>query len=81
MLKIHRIRKAKTLYNPGVEHILLEFETNRWLEIETLEGITKVGIDAYLSTEQQTGIRAVGFTEQSFQNGVIKDWDHSGWIK
>ena len=69
------------LYEPEKYHIFLELSKNRWLEIESLDGVTKASIDNFLKAEEETGIKAVCFTEQSFQNGVIKDWDHSGWIK
>lgn len=81
MLDIFRIRKSKDLYNPNHEHIFLEVEKNRWIEIESLEGVSKSSIEKFLKAEQETGIKVVGFTEQSFQVGTIKDWDHSGWIK
>jgi len=78
---VHRIRKAKKLYQKDKYHIFLELEKNRWLEIESLEGVTYASIQAFLNCEMETGIRAVGFTDQNFQWGTIKDWDHSGIIK
>lgn len=80
-MKAHRIRKAKSLYNSDKPHIFLEVEKNRWLEIESLHGITHQSIQAFLESEEATGIRVVGFTDQNFQWGTIKDWDHSGIIK
>ncbi len=81
MLDIFRIRKSKDLYNSTLEHIFLEVEKNRWIEIESLEGVNKESIEKFLKVEQETGIKVIGFTERSFQVGTIKDWDHSGWIK
>lgn len=81
MLEIYRIRKSKDLYNPLLMHNFIEVEKNRWIEIESLENVTKASIEAFLEMEEKTGIKVIGFTEQSFQVGTIKDWDHSGWIK
>ncbi len=81
MLEIFRIRKSKDLYNPLILHNFVEVEKNRWIEIESLEKVTKESIIQFLEMEEQTGMKVIGFTEQSFQVGTIKDWDHSGWIK
>ena len=80
-MEAHRIRKAKPLYDKESFHIFLEVEKNRWLEIETLNGVNYDSIQAFLQCEKKTGIRVVGFTDQNFQWGTIKDWDHSGIIK
>ena len=77
----HRIRKAKALYGKERYHIFLEMEKNRWLEIESLDGVTYDSIQAFLECEKKTGMRIVGFTDQNFQWGTIKDWGHSGIIK
>lgn len=78
---VHRIRKAKALYDKEREHIFLEVEKNRWLEIESLKGVNYASIQKYLECEKLTGIRVVGFTDTNFQWGTIKDWEHSGTIK
>jgi hypothetical protein len=78
---VHRIRKAKKLYEKGKYHLFLEVEKNRWLEIESLDDVTYDSIQAFLNCEKETGIRAVGFTDQNFQWGTIKEWEHSGIIK
>jgi len=78
---VHRIRKAKMLYKKGEYHIFIEVGKNRWLEIESLDGVTYDSIQSFLSCEKETGIRVVGFTDQNFQWGTIKDWEHSGIIK
>jgi len=80
MLKAHRIRKAKNIYDKSKFYIFLEVEKGRWLQIETLNGVTHDSIHTYLQSEQETGIKIVGFTDQNFQWGTIKDWDHSGII-
>lgn len=80
-MEAHRIRKAKALYDKDRSHIFLEVEKNRWLEIESLDGISYDSIQTYLECEKQTGIRIVGFTDKNFQWGTIKDWSHSGIIK
>jgi hypothetical protein len=80
-VEAHRIRKAKSLYDKESYHIFLEVEKNRWLEIESLNGVNYDSIQAFLKCEKETGIRVVGFTDQNFQWGTIKDWDHSGIIK
>lgn len=80
-MEVHRIRKAKSLYHKERYHILLEVEKDRWLEIESLNGVTYASIQTFLKCEKKTGIRVVGFTDKSFQWGTIKDWDHSGIIK
>jgi hypothetical protein len=80
-MKAHRIRKAKSLYDPEKEHIFLEVEKNRWLEVETLNGLDSGSIRAYLESEKKTGLRVVGFTDQNFQWGTIKDWADSGIIR
>ena len=80
-MHVYRVRKAKKLYKKGEHHIFLEVEKNRWLEIETLDGITYDSIQAFLNCEKETGIKVVGFTDQNFQWGTIKDWEHSGIIK
>lgn len=79
-MEVHRIRKARRLYKQGY-HVFLEMEKNRWLEIESLVGVTHDSIHVFLECEQETGIRPVGFTDQHFQWGTIKDCDHSGIIK
>ncbi len=80
-MKVHRIRKAKRLYAKDKYHIFLEVEKNRWLEIESLNGVTFDSIQAFLECENSTGIKTVGFTDQNFQWGTIKDWEHSGIIQ
>lgn len=80
-MKAHRIRKAKSLYNKDRQHIFLEVEKNRWLEIESLDGVDYASIQKLLSCEKETGIKLVGFTDTNFQWGTIKDWEHSGFIK
>ena len=80
-MKVHRIRKAKRLYDKEKHHIFLEVEKNRWLEIESLNGVTFDSLQAFLEYENTTGIKIVGFTDQNFQWGTIKDWSHSGVIK
>lgn len=80
-MEAHRIRKAKSLYDKDSCHIFLEVEKNRWLEIESLNGVNYKSIQAFLKCEKETGIRIVGFTDKNFQWGTIKDWDHSGIIK
>ena len=79
-MKAHRIRKAPSFYDREKSHIFLEVEENRWLEIDSLDGVTYDSIQSYLRCEKATGIRVVGFTDQTFQVGTIKDWDHSGII-
>jgi hypothetical protein len=81
MLDVHRIRKAKRLYDNSRYHIFLEVEKNRWLEIESLNGVSYESIREFLKSEKETGIRVVGFTDQNFQWGTIKEWEHSGMIK
>ena len=56
-------------------------EKNRWLEIESLDRINHESIHTYLKGEKESGIQVVGFTEQNFQWGTIKDWAHSGVVK
>lgn len=80
-MEVHRIRKAKALYDEDKHHVFLEVEKNRWLEIESLNGVTYDTIQIFLECEKETGIRIVGFTDQNFQWGTIKDWSHSGIIK
>jgi hypothetical protein len=79
--KVHRVRKAKPLYNKDKPHIFLEVEKNRWLEIESLTGITYDSILKFLKSEKETGIKVVGFTDTSFQVGTVKGWDDAGVIK
>jgi hypothetical protein len=81
ILDAHRIRKAKRLYDKSRFHIFLEVEKNRWLEIESLSDVTYESIQKFLQTEKETGIRVVGFTDQNFQWGTKKEWEHSGVIK
>jgi hypothetical protein len=81
IMNVHRVRKAKALYDQEKFHIFLEVEKNRWLEIESLAGISYDSIRAFLKMEKDTGIRAVGFTDTSFQVGTIKDWDDAGVIR
>lgn len=81
VVDVHRIRKAKSLYNKDNPHIFLEVEKNRWLEVESLAGVTYKSIQDFLKCERETGIKIVGFTDQNFQWGTIKDWFHSGIIK
>ena len=80
-MEVHRIRKAKALYDKEKYHIFLEVEKNRWLELESLDGVTYESIQTFLKCEKETGIRIVGFTDLNFQWGTIKDWSHSGIIK
>lgn len=76
----HRIRKAANIYDKNRSYIFLEVEKSRWLQIENLDGVTHDSIHRYLQSEKETGIKPVGFTDQNFQWGTIKDWDHSGVI-
>ena len=80
-MEVHRIRIAKKLYTKNESHIFLEVEKNRWLEIESLQYVNYESIKLFLESEEQTGIKTVGFTDQNFQWGTIKDWSHSGIIK
>jgi hypothetical protein len=80
-MKAHRIRKAKPLYDQTRDHIFLEIEKNRWLEIESLDGLNYDSIQAFLKCEKDVGLRVVGFTDQNFQWGTIKDWSDSGIIR
>lgn len=80
-MKAHRIRKAKSLYDPAKDHIFLEVERNRWLEIESLGLLDYNSIQAFLECEKKTGLRVVGFTDQNFQWGTIKEWRDSGIIR
>ncbi|MGB6867409.1 MAG: hypothetical protein WBE11_17125 [Candidatus Aminicenantaceae bacterium] len=80
-LDVHRIRKTKRLYDKSRFHIFLEVEKNRWLEVESLDGVSYDSIQKFLKNEKETGIRVVGFTDQNFQWGTIKEWEHSGIIK
>ena len=52
-MKAHRIRKAKKLYEKEKYHIFLEVEKNRWLEIESLDGVTYDSIQAFLEKVDQ----------------------------
>lgn len=79
-MKAHRIRKAKSLYNKERQHIFLEVEKSRWLEIESLHEVTYDSIRKFVECENKTGIKIVGFTDKHFQYGTIKDWSHSGII-
>ena len=80
-MKVHRLRKARSMYDEGKYHIFLEIEKRRWLEIESLKSVTYDSIQNFLKCEKETGIKIVGFTDQNFQWGTIKDWEHSGIIK
>lgn len=80
-MKVHRIRKAKSLYHPARDHIFLEVEKNRWLEIESLDGLDYDSIQVFLECEKKARLRVVGFTDQNFQWGTIKDWNDSGVIR
>jgi len=79
-MEVHRIRKAKRLYESDIYHIFLEVEKNRWLEIESLNNVNYDSIQRFLKYEKETGIKTVGFTDKNFQLGTIKDWFHSGII-
>jgi hypothetical protein len=80
-MRAHRIRTAKSLYDQARVHIFLEMERNRWLEVESLNGLDYDSIQTYLKCEKDTGLRVVGFTDQNFQWGTIKDWSDSGLIR
>jgi len=80
-MKAHRIRKAKALYDKDRQHIFLEMEKNRWLEVESLAGVDYASIQKFLECEKESGIRTVGFTDTNFQWGTIKEWEHSGIIQ
>jgi hypothetical protein len=80
-MNAHRIRKAKSIYDPERPHVFLEIEKNRWLEIESADGLDSNSIRTFLECEKRTGLRVVGFTDQNFQWGTIKDWDDSGVIR
>ena len=80
-MEAHRIRKAKRLYKKNEWHIFLEVEKNRWLEVESIDNVNHGSIHKYLEGEKESGIQVVGFTDQNFQWGTIKDWAHSGIIK
>jgi hypothetical protein len=56
-MKAHRIRKAKSLYNKERQHIFLEVEKSRWLEIESLDGVTFDSIQKFVGCENKTGIK------------------------
>lgn len=80
-MNAHRIRTAKALYPSAKDHIFLEVEKNRWLQIESLDGLRYDSIRAFLDCEKETGLRVVGFSDQNFQWGTIKDWSDSGIIR
>lgn len=80
-MNVHRVRKSKSLHDNAKDHVFLEVEKNRWLEIEGLDGLNHDSIQAFLDCETRTGLRVVGFTDQNFQWGTIKDWIDSGIIK
>jgi len=80
-MNVHRIRISKALCDGTRDHIFLEVEKNRWLEVEGLRGLDHGSIQAFLDCETRTGLRVVGFTDQNFQWGTIKDWNDSGIIK
>jgi len=80
-MKVHRLRRSKAPYSGTGEHIFLEVEKNRWLEIEGWHGLDHDSIQAFLDCEARTGLRVVGFTDQNFQWGTIKEWTDSGIIK
>lgn len=52
-MEVHRIRKAKALYDKEKYHIFLEVEKNRWLELESLDGVTYESIQAFLECEKK----------------------------
>ncbi len=79
-MRAHRIRKAKNIYLKDNPHIFLEVEKNRWLEIESLHNVTYDSIQQFLKCEEETGLKFVGFTDQNFQWGTVKNWGHSGVI-
>ena len=54
-MKVHRIRKAKKLYDKENYHIFLEVEKNRWLEIDSLDGVTYDSIQFFLKCEKKLG--------------------------
>ncbi len=58
-----------------------EVEKSRWLEIESPKSVTYDSIQNFIKCEKETGIKIVGFTDQNFQWGTIKDRDHSAIIK
>jgi hypothetical protein len=80
-MNVHRVRKAKSMSDSAGEHIFLEVEKNRWLEIESLAGLSYDSIQAFLEIERTTGLRVVGFSDQNFQWGTIKDWSDCGVIR
>ena len=80
-MKAHRIRTAKSLYDQARDHVFLEIERDRWLEIESMDGLNYDSIRAFLKCEKETGLRVVGFTDRNFQWGTIKDWRDSGIIR
>jgi len=80
-MNVHRVRRSRSLRENARDHIFLEVEKNRWLEIEGLDGLNHDSIQAFLDCERRTGMRVVGFTDQNFQWGTIKDWIDSGIIK
>lgn len=80
-MEAHRIRVAKRRYIKEGKHIFLEVEKNRWLEIESLDKVNFENIKKFMEAEKETGIKIVGFTEQNFQWGTVKDWSHSGVVR
>lgn len=80
-MKAHRIRTAKSLYDQARDHVFLEIERNRWLEIESMDGLNYDSIQAFLKCEKETGLRVVGFTDRNFQWGTIKNWRDSGIVR
>jgi hypothetical protein len=80
-MKAHRIRIAKSLYDLARDHVFLEVERDRWLEIESMDGLNYDSIQAFLKCEKETGLRVVGFTDRNFQWGTIKEWHDAGIIR
>jgi hypothetical protein len=78
---VHRVRRAKAPCDGAGDHIFVEVEKNRWLEVESLDGLGHESIQAFLECEVRTGLRVVGFTDQNFQWGTVKDWTDSGMIR
>lgn len=81
IIDAHRVRTAKRRYTNDGKHIFIEIEPSRWVEVETLEGVDYDSIQEFLECERKTGIKIVGFTDQNFQWGTVKDWSHAGVIK
>ena len=68
-MEAHRIRKAKSLYVPVKDHIFLEVEKNRWLEIESLDRLNYDSIQAFLESEKKRDCEWWGSATRIFNGG------------